>query len=151
MSKKSLIGRGALAAALGLTLATVAMPATSAPNTIPLNTGQEAASQGIPVNTGAHGTFTYTIEDGDLCYTLEVSNLSSGVLFAHIHVGPPGVIGGVVQPLTVVEGATTFTFSGCVTPDPELLAAIDENPRDYYVNVHSGTFPVGEVRGQITH
>ncbi len=144
------VRRGALVAALGLTIAAAATPATAAPNTVPLNTGQEVASQGIPVNTGAHGSFTYTIEGGELCYTLVARNLSGPALAAHIHLGPRGVIGGVVVPLTVGSG-TSFMFSDCVTPSAALLADIDDNPRAYYVNVHTEAFPVGELRGQLTH
>jgi hypothetical protein len=151
MSKKSLIGRGALVAALGITVAAVAMPATGAPNRVPLNTGQENVSQpDIVVNTGARGSFTYTIEGDELCYTLEVTGLSSPATNAHIHVGPRKVIGLPVVQLAFEED-TSFTVSECVTPDAALLADIDENPRSYYVNVHTSTFPVGELRGQLTH
>jgi hypothetical protein len=38
-----------------------------------------------------------------------------------------------------------------VTADAALLAAIEDTPRDYYVNVHTPTFPGGEIRGQLTH
>ncbi|AEG43880.1 CHRD domain-containing protein [Isoptericola variabilis] len=150
MSKysRSLVRRGALVAALGLAAAAVSMPAVGASNQIPLNTGQEAASQGIPVNTGAHGWFTYSIEGDELCYTLMVDGLSSPATNAHIHVGPRTVIGPPVVQLDF-ERTTSFTVSECVMPAPEVLAAIEENPKSYYVNVHSGMFPVGELRGQL--
>lgn len=142
------VRRGALVAALGITITAVAMPATAVSNRIPLNTGQETTAS----NTGARGSFTYTITGSTLCYTLVVKNLSEpNVLGAHIHVGDRRTDGPVVVPLSTVD-ATSFTTSGCVTPDPAVLAGIEENPRDYYVNVHTeNNFPGGEIRGQLIH
>jgi hypothetical protein len=148
-STRAVVRRGALVAALGLAAAAVGTPAVGAPNRIPLNTGQETASQPITVSSGAHGSFTYTIEDGELCYTLEVEGLSSPATNAHIHIGPRTVIGPPRVQLDF-ERDTSFTVSECLDNVPSaLLADIEENPKNYYVNVHSAMFPVGELRGQL--
>jgi len=111
---------------------------------IPLNTEQETTGS----NTGASGFFTYTITGTDFCYTLEVRDLSADALSAHVHIGPRNTVGPVVIPLTVGSGSS-FTVTACTTVSADLLAAIATNPRDYYVNVHTPTFPGGEIRGQL--
>ncbi|WP_426302500.1 CHRD domain-containing protein [Arthrobacter sp. R-11] len=111
---------------------------------IPLNTEQETTGS----NTGASGFFSYTIEGGELCYTLTARNLSAAAGAAHIHLAPRGVAGPVQVPLTVGSG-TSWTQDACTTADPALLAAIAASPRSYYVNVHTPTFPGGEIRGQL--
>lgn len=142
--RRPLVRRGALVAALGLTAAAVSLPAVGAPVKIPLNVGQETTGS----NTGAHGFFTYDIEGDTLCYTLEVRRLSAPALAAHIHPGARHTDG---PPLVHLEpeNATSFTVSDCTTFDADVLADIDENPRAYYVNVHTSTFPGGEIRGQL--
>jgi hypothetical protein len=143
----SAIVRPAAAAALGLGLALAAVsPASAAPNSVPLNVGQETTGS----DTGASGSFTYTIDGETLCFTLTARNLSAQALAAHIHVGDRRVAGPVVVPLVVGEG-TSFSVTECVTADAALLSAIQDTPRDYYVNVHTPAFPGGEIRGQLTH
>lgn len=111
---------------------------------IPLNNGQETTG----ADTGASGFFSYTVDDDQLCYTMTARNLSEPAVAAHIHVAPRKVAGPVVIPLSVGEG-TDWTVEECVAVDPALLDAVEENPRDYYVNVHTPTFPGGEIRGQL--
>ena len=40
-------------------------------------------------------------------------------------------------------------FTGCVGVEHDLLKAIRKDPEQYYVNVHTGEFPEGAVRGQL--
>ncbi|WP_277210945.1 CHRD domain-containing protein [Isoptericola croceus] len=136
----------AAVAALGIAGAVLATPATAAPNSFPLNVGQETTGS----NTGASGKFSYTIDGGELCYTLSARNLSVDAVAAHVHVAPRHVDGPIVIPLSVGAG-TSFTVSDCVPADADVLADLDANPRSYYVNVHTPTFPGGEIRGQFTH
>ncbi|MEO7235462.1 MAG: CHRD domain-containing protein, partial [Lapillicoccus sp.] len=98
--------------------------------------------------TGASGFFTYTISGTQLCYTLTARDLSANAVAAHIHHGPRNVAGPVVIPLTVAAG-TSFTRSACTTASAMLLADIQADPKAYYVNVHTPTFPGGEIRGQL--
>jgi len=137
----------ALAAAAALTLGAAGAAQAAPPTTtkVPLNTGQEVPA---PTEGGAHGFFTYEIEGDQLCYTLEVTGLSSPAAAAHIHVGERNVPGPVVIPL-VVPMETSFETSACVTADPALLADIEADGMSYYVNVHTSTNPTGEIRGQL--
>ncbi|WP_306893262.1 CHRD domain-containing protein [Agromyces albus] len=133
-------------AALAFTGAGAAAAAPPDSPQIPLNTGQEAPA---PTVGSAHGTFSYEIEGDQLCWELSVTGLSSGAVAAHIHIGERNAPGPVVVPLTVDVGETSFETSGCATPDADLLAAIEEDPRAYYVNVHTTTNSPGEIRGQL--
>lgn len=119
--------------------------AAQAAPSIPLTGGQEAPA---PNNFGAHGTFSYEIDGTELCYTLEVSGLSAPATAAHIHVAPRNVPGPVVVPL-VVPAETSFEVSACTTASAMLLAAIEADPGDYYVNVHNANNMPGEIRGQL--
>jgi len=139
------LAAAALAAA-ALTLA--AGPAVAKPGgtpAIPLNTEQETTGS----NTGASGFFSYTIAGDQLCYTLEVRNLSLPAVAAHIHRAPRHVAGPIVIPFHDVPPATSFESSACVTVAAPLLADLQANPKAFYVNVHTGNFPGGEIRGQL--
>ncbi len=118
---------------------------------IPLNAEQETST----VVSGGSGFFSYTIDGNQLCYTLEVRNLTQAPVAAHIHVGSRNVAGPVVVALATPPAATS-TVSDCITAveggalTPAELAAIAADPSSYYVNVHTPNYPGGEVRGQLT-
>ncbi|MEX1078287.1 MAG: CHRD domain-containing protein [Homoserinimonas sp.] len=137
-------------AVLGAVLALTAVNSTAAhavkggEPAIPLNTEQETTGS----NTGASGFFSYTIEGDQLCYTLTARDLSVPAVAAHIHIAPRNVAGPIVIPLVVGAG-TDWTTETCTTVNSALLMQVEESPRDYYVNVHTPTFPGGEIRGQL--
>ena len=81
-----------------------------------------------------------------ICYSITVANVAD-VIAAHIHEAPAGSNGPVVHTLMP---PTTGTSQGCITVTPDLLQEIDENPNDYYVNVHSTANRTGAVRGQLS-
>ena len=95
------------------------------------------------------GSFTAIVAGGDLCYGYTVAGIDTPAA-AHIHKGRPNQAGPVVLPLDA---------SACGDPGDgerlhgrsraELAAAILKNPGKYYVNVHTGPFPGGAVRGQL--
>jgi hypothetical protein len=143
----------ALGAIAALTLGGAGAASAAPPDSpaIPLTTGQEVPApvvDGTHGVGGAHGTFSYEIDGDQLCWELSVSGLSAPAAAAHIHVGERNVAGPVVVPLTV-QNATSFETSGCEMPDPALLAAIEDDPSAYYVNVHNANNPGGEIRGQL--
>jgi hypothetical protein len=83
---------------------------------------------------------------GRVCYLLAVANVDGTVAAAHIHQAPAGVNGPVVVPLTAPVAGPV---SACATVDRALARNIARNPANFYVNVHSTTFPAGAVRGQL--
>jgi hypothetical protein len=133
----------------GLMLAAVGMATSGSAGGRPLSatmTGAEEVPPGDPDGTGT-ASFTFNPGRGKVCFELEVADIAPATA-AHIHVGPPGVAGPIVIPLTA---PTDGSSSGCVNDvDPELIDAIKKNPGDYYVNVHNADFPPGAVRGQLS-
>jgi CHRD domain len=116
-----------------------------------------------PVETRGAGAAAFEVarDRSGIKFQVAARNLSGDVLEAHIHLGGPGVNGPVVVGL--FEGSASgkeFFTSGTFTPadqtgplagEPDfdrLLAAMSRGGA--YVNVHTTTFPDGEVRGQ-TH
>ena len=147
MTNRSRFTTLAIAAVAAFTFAGAgaAQAAPPATTTIPMNTGQEVPA---PTVGGAQGRFSFVIDGDELCYTLSVSGLSAAPVAAHIHVAPRNVPGPIVVPLATPPAATSVV-SACTTADPALLADIDANGMDYYVNVHTPMNMPGEVRGQL--
>ena len=125
------------------------------------------------ISTRAHGHFRATMTDEGIAWSLRYRGIEGGaVQQAHIHFGQRAVNGGVsaflctasptpppgVQPCPA-DGATlrgTIRAEDVVGPAGQGIAAgeIDELRRAMragvtYVNVHSATYPTGEIRGQV--
>ncbi|MGC4000534.1 MAG: CHRD domain-containing protein [Anaeromyxobacter sp.] len=122
------------------------------------------------LSTQGFGTFSADITVGDagptIAWTLTFSGLSAPASAAHIHLGQPGVAGGIAvnlcgagsAPACPAEGSVTGTIDATSVVGPaeqgiapgelqELLVAMVVGAT--YVNVHTATFPTGEIRGQI--
>jgi hypothetical protein len=124
--------------------------ATADGGAIPLNDEQEAPGA---VSDGT-GFFSYTTSSTELCYTLEVINLSGAPTAAHIHIAPRHSPGPVVVPLATPPAATSNVNDCIIAAEdgamtPAELAAITADPKAYYVNVHTLLWPAGEIRGQL--
>ena len=100
-----------------------------------------------PTESNGSGTALVTLNQGqsEVCWDISVRDLTSPVILAHIHQGVAGSNGPVVVDfMEPVNG-----LNGCVHADAALIKSIRQHPTDYYVNVHTTTFPAGEVRGQL--
>ena len=148
MRRSAAVLFGAIAVVLAIAGGVNAKP--GGVSAIPLNPEQETHE----VVSDASGFFAYTIEGDQLCYTLEVRNLTSTPVGAHIHPGRRNVAGGIMVHL-ITPPATTSTVSDCITATeggnltPAELAAIEADPRAFYVNVHTVNYRPGEIRGQL--
>jgi hypothetical protein len=103
------------------------------------------------------GSGTLTLNGTSLSLDIVYSGLSAVASADHIH-GPalPGVVGNVLYPLPSIS---TFGTSGTINGTITLLdgtggftLAEQEaqlNGGLWYVNIHDGVFPGGEIRGQI--
>lgn len=106
--------------------------------------GDNGVPPGDPDGFG-YARVTIDLDASTVCYQLSVARTDSPVA-AHIHEGGPGVAGPVVVPF---EAPATGLSKGCADVDPALAAMIVNNPGGYYVNVHTGAYPPGAVRGQL--
>ena len=100
----------------------------------------------------------YSKETRILTYTVRWSGLTGAVAAMHIHgLGPIGYAAGVIQtfPVASIVRCPTFLLSTCGSYSGTLLAdgfAVKEQDilnGVYYVNIHTATYPGGEIRGQI--
>jgi hypothetical protein len=123
----------------------------------PLSATLSGASENPPTGSSATGQTAVRLNHGQgtVCYDMSVSGLSSNPTMAHIHEAPAGVNGPVVVTLFSGSSAptsTSFTLTNvCVSNvSKDLIKDIIQNPSEYYVNVHTSTFPGGEIRGQLS-
>jgi hypothetical protein len=128
------------------------------------------------ISTTARGRFTATIDEGTpaIEYELRYQGLQADITQSHIHFGRERTNGGISVWLCgtptlpgpagtpACGGPRTNTVTGVITPAQvigpsgqgitagefnELLKALKDGSA--YANVHSTTFPGGEIRGQI--
>ena len=156
----------AIIAAIALLVALSAGSAIAAGGrtiTVAMTGDQEVPGPGDP---NATGTATITLNPGlgMVCYSLSWANASGedtdstndAVWGGHIHAGAAGTAGGIFIHLfggppasANTSFGTTDSTSGCVSADRADIVAVIGNPAGYYVNIHSGEYPGGIIRGQL--
>jgi hypothetical protein len=116
-----------------------ALAAPSPPMVVSLTAGPGGDASGT-------GSATITIDPtaSKVCYTLTTSLTDAQM--AHIHKGAAGQSGPVVVPFADLSGGKT---QGCATVSADVANALLANPADYYVNVHTPSYPGGAIRGQL--
>ena len=117
-----------------------------------LNGGNEVgptglAAAGDPDGQGAASVIY--IGSTAICFSILVDNIDAPVA-AHIHQNVAGRNGPIVVNLTPPNAGNPGVVSRCLfNLDAATLRAIRATPSEYYVNVHTGAFPAGAVRGQL--
>jgi hypothetical protein len=90
------------------------------------------------------GSVKVTITGNKVCWKFtSVSGIDKPVV-SHIHKGGATVSGPVVVPL-----GGKYAAKGCVASTGATVTAIEKNPKGYYVNIHTATYPNGAIRGQL--
>jgi CHRD domain len=108
-------------------------------------TGDNEVGGGDPDGSGTAAVKTRGTE---VCYDLKWAKVD--VMMAHIHKGAAGTNGDVVVNFFAGESPLDATSkTGCATADAAVVKAIQANPSNYYVNLHSPEFPKGAIRGQL--
>ncbi len=140
--------RIAFASAVTVLTLAATMPARAhvVETTVQLTVDQEVPTPAVAPPENAGGTAQIEVNN-DLAieYTVTVANLTGPALFAHIHAGAVGVAGDIVFTLTKVDD-TTFSGETEAISEAQLATFMAGG---FYVNVHTGDNPAGEVRGQI--
>jgi uncharacterized protein (TIGR03118 family) len=114
---------------------------------IQLGGTMNGASEVGPTTSTATASGTFSIVGATLNYNIKFANLSAPASAAHIH-GPasPTQNATPIIPFTP-PAATSGTISGTATLTPlEIFYLITGQT---YANIHSATFPNGEIRGQV--
>jgi len=116
-----------------------------------LHGGRPISTTLAPVapNTVGSGTFVArsNIGQGRICWNLTVTGLSD-VTAAHIHYLNGPLATQIAVPLAL---PTPFTGSatGCATVLRALVKQILVHPENFYVNVHTTTYPGGAISGTL--
>ena len=120
------------------------------------------------LNSPGHANLALTVTDTTITFTLDYANLTGPPLASHIHVGQPGVNGGVSvffcggggkPPCPASNSGTvtgTIAATDVVGPTAQGFVAGDIAPviaalraGVTYANMHTAKFPAGEIRGQV--
>jgi len=114
--------------------------------------GNASGSQETPSNTvTGTGTLsgTYNSSTNVLNYTITWTGLTGLVTVAHFH-GPAnaGVSASPIIDITISTNGISGTVTGSATLDATTESYL-LNGKIYY-NLHTATYPAGEIRGQIT-
>jgi len=105
----------------------------------------------VPNPADPDGTGTVNLRlrqgQGQICESVSVSGIGQPTA-SHIHKGTASDSGPVVVALKTpsLSGAV----SGCVVAPRDVVNAIMANPAGYYVNVHTGDYPDGAIRNQLS-
>ena len=170
MRRIRLVASAILVGALALVLiggATAKKPALSATPVFKLNLkpSQEVPPiKGLKADAGGSVTFDLTrnaagtILSGEVIFYFNYSFPGAVTISGlHIHKGAKGVIGGIEVPAVLSAADQTADADGhgnvtsVVAADAAKLQAILNNPRDYYVNLHTSVpnYPGGALREQM--
>ena len=103
-----------------------------------------AAQEFPPVNSTASGTFNGTYNKTTKLLTYSIMHNVSGATAAHFHEAPKDSSGAIVIPIAApYTSITNRTATLTTAQESDLLRG------RLYVNIHSPSFPAGEIRGQI--
>jgi len=111
---------------------------------VDMNGANEVPGPGDPDGTGNAVLQLGTVSNEVCVDELTLNNIDEPTAM-HIHSGSSTESGPIVVNLS--EALTDTPF--CIMVTPELMAELITSPECYYLNVHTGQFPDGAIRGQL--
>lgn len=109
-----------------------------------LTGGEEVPGPGDPDGSG---TAKITFKAGEICWEIDVEEITLPAAAAHIHTGADGVKGPVLVTLSAPDASGHA--EGCTDVDDATQMAIKDDLAGHYANVHTSDYPDGAVRGQL--
>jgi hypothetical protein len=100
-------------------------------------------------------TVSYSKATKSLNYKIVWTGLADTITGIHIHgLAPVGYTASIVQNILTVKNEAGFPFrggsySGTLLVDDVKIKEVDLLNYFYYLNIHTKTYPSGEIRGQI--
>ena len=121
---------------------------------VEINNVAMSGAQESPANTStATGSInaTYNKDTKILSYEVTWSGLSGNVTGMHIHgATDPGFNAPVLQGFSGYKNTPSGSHSGSVIVDGLVIKEEDVLAGKLYVNIHTATYPGGEIRGQLS-
>ena len=114
--------------------------------TIALKAELKGSNEVPPNDSAASGSAqaTFDIQSRKLAWVVTYSGLSGPAIGAHLHgPGPRGKNAGILVPFKFVNSPTKGSHVLSQSQAKDLLAGL------WYVNIHTGRHPGGEIRGQL--
>lgn len=108
-------------------------------------TGAAEVGGGDPDGYG-EAEITIADEFGQICWDLNKISGIGPITAAHIHIGAAGTNG---PPVFTLRRAKEGGYKGCTDGSEWKQNRIEDNPRLFYVNVHTAEYPNGAIRGQL--
>lgn len=135
------LASGVAAVCVGAFGASSASAATT--NFANLTGAEEVPATGDPNGTGS-ALLNIRLATDEACLAVRFANIAAPTAM-HIHKGAAGVPGPIV-----VDFSFVLPNGGCVSAANSTLRQIRNNPQNFYLNLHTGAFPAGAIRGQLT-
>lgn len=143
----------AAAALTFATMGTAAIADAPPPTTfVAVLSADEEVPHCAAATNASRGLAVFHVTDeatGTVEFTLVANNLPGNIVAAHIHLGPKGVAGGVVQTLAPTPGEENGVIKKGTFTNPVVVAGLQADASRYYVNVHSTVCGSGVIRGQL--
>ena len=131
---------------VGALLGFAALPASA--EMVQFLAAPSARNQLPPNNSAGTGSATASLDTqtGVLTWEIRFEGLSGGVTAAHFH-GPADSTKNAKIAIAVAKAGDVSPVKGSATLTPEQIA--DVTTGLWYLNIHTTTFPPGEIRGQV--
>jgi hypothetical protein len=101
----------------------------------------------VPPNASTATGISHIRISGDRSVTGNITVSGLTATAAHIHEAPPGMNGPVIVPLAKTADNTFAPEAGAKLTDAQYSSYLAGN---LYINVHSATYPGGEIRAQLS-